>query len=215
MNYDYCPDTSDSDDLLAQMAADAAEMAEAIPDDDKLRTIGTLAAKQARLEQEVKDAEARLEVLKGELAQVAEHDLPEAIALTGLTEFKLEDGSKVEVGDDYYANIPSADTDKPELLKRRLAAFNWLRDNNHADLIKNEIKVSLTKGQDELAQRTMRGLDNAGIPYNNTEQVHHSTLKAFVREQVENGTAGFPQDTFGVCIKRVAKLKPASKSRKR
>jgi hypothetical protein len=201
------------DPLLTQMLADAEAQASAIPDDDKLCTIGTLAAELVDLNAQVAAAEKALEELIGKRDKLAEVTLPEALALTGLVEFKLEDGSKVTVGDEYYPNIPSAESDNPEALTRRANCFRWMRDNGHADLIKNEVKLTFSKGEDDKAKRVTNGLDKAGIPYRQLESVHHSTLKAFVAEQIENNKP-FPRETFGVHHKRVAKVKPASKRRK-
>ncbi|WP_321471055.1 hypothetical protein [uncultured Paludibaculum sp.] len=199
-------------DLLAMMAEDAEEMASAIPEDGVLRNIGALAAKQARLERRVKRTEGVLELRKAQLARVAERELPDAIAATGLSEFRLEDGSRVTVVDEYYANIPSADSEDAKLLVRRQQCFTWMRDNNHADLIKQQLRLTFSRGEDDAAKRVMNGLDKAGIPYTNAEGIHASTLKAFVREQMEAGT-GFPADTFGVCKKRIAKVTPVAKQK--
>jgi hypothetical protein len=116
------------------------------------------------------------------------------------------------VADEYYANIPSPDSDKPELLERRAAAFAWLHVH-HPDLPKAQIVIEAGRGEQEKAQRVMNGLDKVGIPYRAMETVHFQTLKAFVKEQMSmehpDGEA-FPEHLFGVCVKRVAKVKPAT-----
>ena len=59
-----------------------------------------------------------------------------------LSSLKLADGSSVEVKKIYGASIPIA---------KREAAFNWLRDNDLGDIIKNEITVSFGRGEDNKA----------------------------------------------------------------
>src|SRR5258708_2303296 len=117
--------------LLAQMAQDAEADAAALPSDAALARVSELARKQADLEKQVMDAEATLNNLQKELARVTELELPEALDAVGLAEIKLLDGSKVTVGTEYFANISA---------ERRAAAFAWLRDRGHGDIIKNEVK---------------------------------------------------------------------------
>ncbi len=194
-----------------------------VPTNEELGSVSTLAREQQRLELEVTGAEKWLDRLKKDLANVAEIKLPDAMAAVGMSEFTLEDGYKVTVAPDYYANIPSADSDKPELLERREAAFTWLRNNGHEALIKSKIVVEAGKGENEKAAAAIAALNEAGIDYENTEAVHYSTLKAFVREQMEaaaegktfEGAAPFPEQTFGVHVRRLATIKrPVRKPRK-
>lgn len=199
----------------ASVFAAAAEATKRPPSDQELADIAELAREQQDLEQRIVAAETALDLLKEALVKVAEHKLPDAMAAVGMTEFTLGNGYKVKVDTEYYANIPSPDTGKPELLERRMAAFQWLRDNRHDDLIKAQIVVEAGRGEQEKARRVMAGLDKAGIGYTNTEAVHWSTLKAFVREQMtlERGpeAALFPEQLFGVCVKQVAKVKAPKK----
>ncbi len=183
-----------------------------VPTNEELSTIAFLARLQQSLEREIAGAEKGLEQSKKDLAKVAELDLPDAMAAVGMSEFTLEDGYKITVAPDYYASIPSPDSDKPELQARRYDAFQWLRENGHEALIKNKIVVETGRGEQVTAEKAMCALDKAGIEYNNTEAVHFSTLKAFVREQIEAENP-FPEATFGVHVRRLATIK-APKVRK-
>lgn len=194
-------------DLLSLMASDAETDALALLDDEKLKTVGALAAEQVRLEQAVAVQERALADVKGQLQRVAETLLPDALAAAGLSEVRLPDGSRVTLGDEYYVNLPNASTDDPKLQARRDAAFAWVRSNGHGDLIKREVRLAFARGDETQAQRVMAGLNKAGIPYSQTEQIHPQTLKAFVREQLEKAT-GLPVDVFGVHKVRLAKVKP-------
>jgi hypothetical protein len=192
--------------------AEVAEATRRAPTDLDLFAIAVSASQQQQLEADVATKEKELAELKASLAQVVEHDLPDAMAAVGMTDFTLDNGYRVTVADEYYANIPSPDSDKPELLERRFAAFAWLHIH-HPDLPKAQIVIEAGRGEQEKANRVMNGLDKAGIPYRTMETVHFQTLKAFVKEQMNmehpNGEA-FPEHLFGVCVKRVAKVKPAT-----
>lgn len=197
-----------------------AAIAESIkpePTDTEIATIADLARRQQRLERALARREKLVELTKGELAKVAERELPDAMAAVGMSEFSLDNGFKVSVAPEYFANIPSPDTDKPELLKRRVDALKWLRDHEYGDLIKCQIVVDAGRGEQERAARVMRGLDKAKIPYRNTESIHFQTLRAFVKEQLESNREAqgtpFPEHLFGVHVKRVATVKPASRKK--
>ena len=107
--------------------------------DDQLKTVSKLAEYQLILENKIKQTEDDLATLKEQFKQVSQTDLPEALAETGLSEIKLTDGSKISVQQFYNASIPKDNLDQ---------AFTWLRDNGHADLIKNTVACSFGRGED-------------------------------------------------------------------
>lgn len=203
------------DELLAAMAADADAEAAPLPNDAALARVSELARKQADLEQQVADAEAKVKDLKAKLARVTELELPEALDAVGLAEVKLLDGSKVSVDTEYFANISA---------ERQGPAYEWLRDQGHGDLIKNELKTTFGRGEDDQAAELMAEMDARGISYSNAQTVHPQTLKAFVKEQLEAESDLTPEDIeagkalpralFGVHKKRVAKVKAVAKRKK-
>lgn len=168
-------------------------------DEDKA-TIAKLAERQLALANEVAELEEALKEKKKELQRVEEHDLPEAMDRVGMAEFKLTDGTKISVSTFYNASIP--EDRKPE-------AFSWLDKHGHGALIKAEVKAKFSRGEIEVARefldyaRRFNGLTD-GVALD--QSVHWQTLRAFVKEQVEQG-AGLPLDLFGVFIGRKAKVK--------
>lgn len=167
------------------------------PGDDSLKVVAELAARQVQLEKEIEDLEAQLKEKNEALTQVQEKDLPEAMTECGISEFKLVDGSKVTVKPYYQANPPK---DKYE------EAMQWLRDNNHGDLIKNDVTVSFGKGEDNRAADFKIFLKDNGTSFTDKTGVHPQTFKAFVREQVETGK-NLPFDLLGVYIGQKATIK--------
>jgi len=111
--------------------------------------------------------------------------------------FKMEDGSSIEVKSFYSASISEA---------RRAEAFEWLRNNNFGDLIKNTVSVRFGRGEEQLCQRAMEMLTSSGFPVEQAEKVEPMTLKAWVKERVEKGSE-FPSELFGVYIDQKATIK--------
>lgn len=164
--------------------------------EDSLARIARLAEEQRNAAQAVVDAEAVLEARKNELVQVSEHDLPEAMRAVGMGEVKLEDGTTVSVSDRIQARISKA---------HESAAFAWLEDNGFAGLIKREFKIGFGRDQEDWAAKFEATLSTEEVGYTRKQTVHSSTLKAFVREQLEDGVE-IPEEVFGVFRQTVAKL---------
>lgn len=166
-------------------------------DDSQLSKISKLANQQLELEHEIALIEEQLKMLKQEHKQVSQTDIPEAMAEVGMSEFKLQDGDKVTVQPYYSASIPK---------DRINEALDWLRDNNHEDLIKNTVSVDFGRGEDDRADTLRESLQSTGLSYTDKTGVHSSTLRAFVREQVEAGKS-LPLDLLGVFIGQKTTIK--------
>ena len=101
-------------------------------------------------------------------------------------EMKLADGSAIEVKEIYSATIP---------LDKREGAYNWLREHDLGDLIKNEITVSFGRGEDNKASEYATLAQGQGFEPVQKIGVHPQTLKAVVRERLESGQE-MPSDLF-------------------
>lgn len=165
--------------------------------DGELKAVADLVRQQLVLEQRVEDLETELKRTQQDLAKVAQELLPEALAEHGLSELKMADGSKITVAQFVQAHISK---DKQE------DAFDWLRQHEFDDLIKNVVSLEFGKGEDNQARDVMEALTNRGYWPQNKQSVHPSTLKAFVKEQVEKG-AEIPSDLFGIFIGKKAVIK--------
>lgn len=158
--------------------------------DDDLSKVANLVRQQLSLEQMVVELEENLKRAKRNLEEVSGQLLPAALEEYGLSELTMADGSKISV-----QTVVSASISK----ERQPDAHDWLRDHGHGDLIKNTVSVTFGRGQDEDAKELVRRLDASGFDPEQKEAVHPSTLKAFVKEQVEKGRE-IPSDTFGIFI---------------
>jgi len=185
-------------DIFAEMEADAVD-ASVIPKDKELKGVAEIAHKQLELEEAVSRTEDHLKQLKKDLEQVSTRDLPDALMELGLSGLPLADGTVISIKPFVSASISKA---------RQEEAHTWLNLNGHGDLIKNI--VSINAGKDKLAADTaIDALVDAGFAPDVKESVHAQTLKAFVREQVEAGTA-LPLELFGVFLGQKATIKKGS-----
>jgi len=178
--------------LEEEMLADSQ-----MPSDNGLSKISTLAAAYTDLDEEIKDAETRLKILKESARQIAEVQLPNAMAEVGVAKFTLTDGSEVTVKPFYSAKISD---------DKREECFTWLQDHGHEALIKEEVVLTFNRGEHEQAEEFKAQLEQQGMEFSGKMGVHSQTLTAFVKEQVESG-AEFPLELFNVYIGQIAKIK--------
>ena len=123
--------------------------------------------------------------------------MPAMLAEIGISSFSLDDGSTVEVKQTYGASI---------LMDNRPAAYEWLRDNGYDDIIKNTVLCQFGRGEDDQASAFAAFAQQHGyVPEQKTE-IHPQTLRAFVKERVEEGDA-FPMELFGAWVGQRAVIK--------
>lgn len=166
---------------------------------DRLETISRLAQRQLELERELKDLDEQQKRVKKELNRIAQVDLPEAMDEVNLAQFRLADGSEVDVQEGVDASITKANAGE---------AHRWLEEHGFGDLIKRQVEARIPQDQPELAESFREFLTEQGIAFDEKEAVHPQTLKKFVREQLEKGI-DIPEDLFGVFNYRKAKITPA------
>jgi len=159
-------------------------------DETGLSQVSRLAQMQLRLQQKVALLESELKDAKKSVREIAEDQLPAAMSEHNITELKLEDGSSITVKTFYSASIPK---------DRSNEAFQWLVDNNFGDLIKNQVSTSFVRGQEEQAEQLANELAERQMSVNTKKWVEPMTLKAFARDQTEQGKS-LPADLFGLFI---------------
>ena len=154
----------------------------------------------ATIQETQKSLELKEEVVKSTkdfLRKLTEEDLPNKLTEIGLSSIETKNGDKVAVKPFYRGHISK---------EKQVAAFKWLRDNKHGDLIKNEVKATFGKGEDALAIHTKEFLNAKGLSFTDRESVHPQSLSAFIREQTEKGKA-LPHDLLGIHIGQTTKIK--------
>jgi hypothetical protein len=146
-----------------------------------LSTVSKLARAIKAKEKEVQSLDDQLKLAKKELLKLTDEELPASMAEVGLASFTLDDGS---------ASI---------LVKNREAAYEWLRENGYDDIIKNTVSCSFGRGEDDKASAFKAFAAKEGYLTEQATGIHSSTLRAFVKERVENGDE-FPMDLFGAYV---------------
>ena len=148
------------------------------------------------LEEQIADAEDHIKALKQQKHSLSTEIIPNMMDEMGIQRLDV-DGVSVVRKNVVHASIPPA---------RKEEAFEWLRQNGHDDIIKNDIICTFGRGQDNEAGHVFETLREHGFEPTQKVQVHPMTLKAFVREQIENG-AEIDLDMFGAYILNTAEIK--------
>jgi hypothetical protein len=162
-----------------------------------LSTIAELAVAIRTSEDHIANLENLLKEKKRELLKLTDEDLPSMLQEIGLSEFKLEDGSQVTIKPTYGASIKVED---------RPQAYEWLRENGYDDIIKNTVTCAFGRGEDDNASAFAALAEKEGFIPSQKEEIHSSTLRAFIKERVENGDE-FPSELFGAYVGQRAVIK--------
>jgi hypothetical protein len=189
-----------SDELAKLMEQDfEATLATSVEklDQQGLTSVAALARKIRDTEERIEDLENKLKAEKKMLLKLTDEDMPAMLAEIGISSFSLDDGSQVEVKQTYGASI---------LVENRPAAYEWLRENGYDDIIKNSVICQFGRGEDDQASAFAAFAQQQGyVPEQKTE-IHPQTLRAFVKERVEEGDA-FPMELFGAWVGQRAVIK--------
>ena len=144
-----------------------------------------------------KDLEEAIKVKKEELRLTAEQELPDAMSAAGLTQITLSTGEKISINEFYAAHISKANQQQ---------AYQWLLENGHEGIIKNEVSLKFGRGESGIVDETVLALKSRGLSPEVKQSIHPSTLKAFVKEQLTTGN-DIPTEPFGVYIGTKAIIK--------
>lgn len=166
-------------------------------DQDDLTTVAGM-AKAIRQEEEYIDSlEADLKKARTKLRKMTDEDLPTMLAEIGLSRIALDDGSEVIVKQTYGASI---------LVDNRPKAYEWLREQGYDDIIKNTVTCAFGRGEDDKASAFQAFAKKEGYEPDQKTEIHPQTLRAFVKERVENGD-DFPMELFGAYVGQRAVVK--------
>ena len=150
---------------------------------DKIKNLESLQTRLDLQEENLKNTKKEIENLSGEV-------IPTMMSEMGVSHLKLMDGSSLEVKTNYSATITQANKEK---------AFNWLRENNLGDIIKNEISVSFGRNEDNKAADYAELAKGQGLQPTQKLKVEPMTLKALVRERMEAGKE-MPTELFNIYV---------------
>ena len=175
-------------DFLSQLESDAIAT-DSTPKDQDLNSVANIAKAIQDKEDLLADLEKQVKTVKKELLKLTDEDLPSILQELGMTGFTLDDGSSISIKPTYGAHIKVSDKEE---------AFAWLR--------KNVVSCTFGRGEDETAVDFMAFAEKSGYTPQQKTDVHSQTLKAWVRERVENGDS-FPSELFGAYVGQRAIIK--------
>lgn len=186
-------------DLLSEMLTDSSTDFDKIDSlrEGELDAVARLATEAGVLQEEISVMEGLLKDKKKALLEITDGQLPDALEHMGLEKFTLTDGSEIATKVFYGASIPR---------DRRDEAYEWLRDHEFGDLVKNNVTVTFGRGEDETAKEFIELCGAQGFMPNQSEKVEPMVLKAWLRERVEAGDP-IPLDLFGAYISNRATIK--------
>ena len=167
-------------------------------DNVEVTTIAAECIKLKQKEDEIAALEDKLKSKKAEADDIGSRVIPELLAEQGLSELKLQDGSKVSVKKEFRATLPKDDI-------RREAAYKWLRDQGLGDIIKNNVFVTFGKGEDDKAKQLLNLAAENGFEPQQKSDVAWTTLTALYQERVQAGL-DMPSDCFSLWIKDKTKI---------
>jgi hypothetical protein len=148
------------------------------------------------------DLEEKVKKVNSKITGIERKDLPDMFAKAKISSVSVDaDGNHppfiAERSTVYTAKIPE---------EKRMEAFQWFEQAGHGDLVKSIIQIVFGMQEHEERLRVMKLLSDNGIEYWNNESVHHQTLRAFVKRELQAGRI-LPQDLLGVFIFDEVKIK--------
>ena len=148
-------------------------------------------------QKKIEATEEELKKLKDVETTLSEQTIPNLMQQAGVELIKLEGGVSVEVKPFYSARIPASKSEE---------AFQWLRDHGHGDLIKNQVSLEFGMKQDNEAKSIVEELKSKGLPVKQKTTVHPSSLRGFVREQIQDLGKDVPAELFGTYVANKTKI---------
>ena len=184
------------DHLIDEMQGDSKSDLN-LPDDSGLSSVARIADQIVAKQTEVKTLEEDLKKAKAKLLKLTDEELPSAMQELNISEFKLGDGSQVTLKATYGARISEENRD---------AAFEWLRQRNEADIIKNTVTVRFNREQDNEAKALVDDLILRQMTPEQKSEVHPGTLRSWAKGRIEDGKE-LDMNLFGVWGGQRAEIK--------
>jgi len=159
-------------------------------DNEDLSTLTGFAEAIIKQDAFVKELDEKLKEEKKKLLKMTDEDLPALMTEANSMEFTLLDGSKVTIKPQYGASIK---------VDNRPAAYEWLREHGHDDIIKNTVSCQFGRGEDDLASSFKAFAEKEGYVPSQTEKIEPMSLRGWIKERVEKGEE-FPMELFGAYV---------------
>lgn len=163
------------DDVLKAAMADAESAA---PSQDKLVSVEQLIAEQVRLEDLLESLEQQRKETQALYDNIRDRQLPDALLEANIQSFETKTGLKVKIEKLYLASVNKDNAPK---------FYDWLDEHGNGGIIESNILLPFGKGGRDEAKSIAEKLKSEGLQPVLSESIHWATLRAFAREQIEEG----------------------------
>lgn len=170
------------------------------PQGDALNDLKETIEKTLMLCANIEQVKDMLKALESDLNQKLTKFIPDAMRAVNMTEFVHASGMKVKLKDFLSGTLPK----DPE---KRTTALKWIHANGGRDLIRNKFNIELERGDEKTRKGMIAALRKVHVDYQETVDVNHNSMLAWVRERMENGMPT-PLDTLGIYAGVTAKIEP-------
>jgi len=164
-----------SDDILESPALSGSDLAAVTA------LIDALSATQARRER----LEEELKITNQEIITLTDSLIPDKLRSVGLRALTMTDGRQITIKAMLFVTITEA---------RKSTAYAWLHTHGLGDIIKTEAVIRLLNDSPltfAKVKAAISALPGGAGEVELKESIHPATLKACIREQVDNGNAEF------------------------
>tara|TARA_R110000737_G_scaffold47134_7_gene67079 strand:+ start:1275 stop:1847 length:573 start_codon:yes stop_codon:yes gene_type:complete len=175
---------------------DYSQFIEQAPKTEGLASLAQLATDLYLAEIAAAEAAELAKEAQQKVLNISQHRIPELMTELGMSEFTTTSGIKLKIAPSYRASIPKA---------RRAEAHAWLDENNEGGMIKHNVMVGFARDSGDAAAMLMNELEDKGFNVRDEEKVESTTLRAWVKKQLEAG-ADIPMDLFGASKQDIAKI---------
>ena len=184
-------------DILSRMEQDTADSAIESIDQEAIATVAQMARAIRQKEELLSSLEQQVKDEKKALLKMTDEELPAIMIENRIKGLNLDDGSYLSIKQTYGATIT---------VDNRPKAYEWLRENGHDDIIKNQVSCTFGRGEDDQASAFHAFAAKAGYSAEQKTEIHSQTLRAFIKDRVEAGD-DFPMELFGAWIGQRAVIK--------
>jgi hypothetical protein len=168
--------------------------------DNQLRQIADAMVQESELQAALETQEAIESDIKQQLVTLRNQRLPELMMAAGVERFTCaETGTEARLT---FECAGALGTDEEE----RERKLDILIANGADEIVKLEVTVAFGKGDYAKAQALAGELTRRGLPTVIERNIHHQTLKSWVKERMEDGAA-LPLDEIGLWYGQIAKIK--------
>jgi hypothetical protein len=168
--------------------------------DEQMTSIAQLMVDEDSLARSLETQEALAEDLRRRLHELRTKALPEAMLAAGVDRFRCaETGTEARIAFECSGALGEDPAERDRKLDLLIA-------NGADEIVKTEVTATFNKDEFQKAMALLGELQRRGLPTIIKRNIHPMTLKAWVKERMEEG-ADLPLDDIGLWYGQIAKIK--------